>query len=86
MKNRGIYAIVDKKLEDAINLFMDNNDATALRNFETILKGNPMLSKHAEDYCLAKLAEMDFDLNVIECEKKIIVEAKELVKEEVKNA
>lgn len=89
MKTRGIYALVDKKLEDATEIFMRANDLVAARDYEEYCKKIPEYIRHPEDYCLIKVGEIDENLKVTACKASVVAEAETIIstaKEEAKKA
>lgn len=56
-----IYSIQDLKSSNFINYFVERNDASALRLFESSIKygNNSLMKNYSEDFRLFKLGEVD---------------------------
>lgn len=71
--NYGIYTIRDSKT-GFLPLTVDNNDASAMRNFEHAAENNNSLFyTHASDYDLCRLGSFDTDTGEITLEKLTVI-------------
>lgn len=76
-----LYAIKDKRIEFG-PLYEDKNDASALRNFEELIrKGDSLANRYPDDFELYYMGEYDRDTGEVKSEVRYMDTAKNYIQQ-----